>query len=140
MSGRLFDEFKEKMDGANEEKDPEAVGIAELKQLPRRPENKPIARLHVVEENGDVRSFQYFHLDSGSKFVGNGFTLVFVGAKHYEVKVEGYGPKLWSIYDYCCLHRWRLLVAVHRGIAPEDKDATVLTKIKVTDITPRERE
>jgi hypothetical protein len=121
-----------------EPNDPEALTIAEMNgSTALRPANKLLTRLHVVLKSGVVRSFQYMHLDSGSKFDGNEFTFVFIGAKHLQVEVKGHGPKLWAIYDYCCLHRWPYLREALGNAGKFAADGeTVITEIKITDITP----
>lgn len=127
-----------------EPKDPEALTIADMNGAAAlRPANKNLTRLHVVQKDGSVHSFQYHHLDSNSVFDGHGFTLLFVGAKHWQVAVKGSGPKLWAIYDYLTLHRWPYLREEPRAFEDDGKaaaKATIFTEIKITDVTPKERE
>ena len=44
-----------------------------------RPSNKPIHAIHFVDTKGEVRSFQYVHLDSDSRFAAEQITLRFLG-------------------------------------------------------------
>ncbi len=120
-----------------EAKDPDALTVADMEGA-GRPANKLLTRLHVVKKDGEVHSFQYHHLDSNSVFDGNGFTLLFVGAKHWQLTVKGHGSKLWAVYDYITLHRWPYLreAAGTAGKFAGDGE-TIFTEIAIKDVTPK---
>jgi hypothetical protein len=54
---------------------------------------------------------------------------------------KGHRPKFWAIYDYCSLHRCPYLREA-TGSMPElaADGETVLTEIKITDITQKDQE
>lgn len=106
-----------------------------------RPANKTLTRLHVIKRDGKVVTFQFHYLDAQSTYEGGAFKLLFVGAKLWEVAVKGHGPNFWRIYDLCTLHRWAYLreaTGSMPGVGGDEE--TVLTEIKITDVTPKERE
>ena len=52
--------------------------------------------------------------------------------------MKGHGPKFWAIYDYITLNRWAYLREATGSMAGFAADGeTVLTEIKIADITPR---
>jgi hypothetical protein len=85
-----------------------------------------------------VRTFQNHCLDVLSPFDGKQFVLLFAGTKHFQVTVKGHGPKFWAINDHCSTHRWSYLREAVRDFG--DEGETVLTEIKITDVTPRSEE
>lgn len=103
-----------------------------------RPANKTLPRLHIVKNDGSVVTMMYFHLDSHATYKGGEFTLLFTGAKHWQVTVKGSGPKFWEVYDYISLARWPFLVEATRGFKGGDGD-TVFDSIDIKDVTPKER-
>lgn len=124
-----------------EAEDSEELTIAQMdgRYSTLRPANKNLTRLHVILKDGKVRSYQYHFLDALSTFDGNTFTLVFAGVKHWQLTVKGHGPSLWRLYDLCTLHRLPYLreaAGSMPGIAGEGE--TVLTEIKIQDVTPRQ--
>lgn len=122
------------------EGDSETLTLADLSSSAAlRPANRQLTRLHVLKADGKVHSFIYNHLDSNTVFDGDHFTLLFVGAKHWEVKVKGHGPKLWTIYDYITLFRWPFL-REETGSMPgagKGDDETVFVEITIKDVTPK---
>lgn len=70
-----------------------------------RPAIKQLTRLHVMPKSGQIYAFGYHHLDSNATFDGDGFTLTFIGAKHWQVTGEGHGKEFWRAYDYITLVR-----------------------------------
>src|SRR4051794_3819674 len=76
-----------------------------------RPANKPIHSVHFVTPAGTVRSFQYVHLDSGSRYTAERITIQFMGLEPVRVTIEG--RNLWRLYDYLHQHRvpWVLVAA-----------------------------
>lgn len=81
-----------------------------------RPANKPLFSLHFVTPGGDVRSFQYAHLDSDSRYSGGAMRIRFVGAASLglppiQILIEG--RNLWTLYSYIHQHRtpWVLTAA-----------------------------
>jgi hypothetical protein len=103
-----------------------------------RPANKPLLRLHIRKKDGTVRTLFYHHIDAEGSFEGDSFTLLFCGAKHWELTVKGHGEEMWRIYDYISLNRWPyLLEATDHEAQFADKGKTVLTEISVQEVTPR---
>lgn len=111
--------------------DPETVSLAEMdgKYARLRPDNQGVTRLHVVDRRGNVRSFQYVHLDSDGEFGhdenGQFFVVRFTwgtGSQRMEVTVRG--RNLWRMYDYIQLHRWPYLRVADRDFAG-DKEPVV---------------
>jgi hypothetical protein len=121
--------------------EPDALTIAQMDgdYAGMRPATRNLTRLHVVLKDGKVRSFQYHFLDVESTFDGGAFILLFAGTKHWQITVKGHGPKFWAIYDSCTLHRWPYLREATMSMPGADGE-TVLTEIKIQDVTPRERE
>ena len=67
--------------------------------------------------------------------------MVFAGTKHWQVMVKGHGPKFSAILDYISLHRWTHLREATGSMPRAGGDGeTVLTEIKIVDVTPKERE
>lgn len=119
------------------EQDGESLDLGELRDgnFPR-PANKHLTRLHVRKSDGTVHSFVYHHLDSNARFKGGEFTLVFTGAKHWELKVKGSGKKFWKVFDYITLFRWPFLVEATRDFGGGEEDA-VFTSVEIRDVTPK---
>lgn len=113
--------------------DAEAVSIGDMEGKAPRPANKVLTRLHVVLKDGSVHTFVYHHLDSNATFNGNSFTLVFVGAKHWQVQVKGRGKEFWRAFDYITLFRWPYLREATRDFG----DGLTFSEIRITDVTPR---
>jgi hypothetical protein len=126
-----------------QEEESEELSIPQMngKYSTLRPANKTLTRVHVILKDGKVRSYQYVFLDALSTYDGNSFTLLFAGVKHWSVTVKGHGPNLWRVYDLCTLHRLPYLREAS-GSMPGlgDDGETVLTEIKIADVTPRGEE
>lgn len=120
--------------------DGDALTLADMNGKTMRPANKNLTRLHVVDRQGKVRSFQYAHLDVESRFDGDTFILLFAGTKHYQVTVTGHGKRFWAAYDYCTLHRWPYLREAAGSMPEANEGDAVFTKIEIKDVTPRDHE
>lgn len=128
------DKFIETISG--EQADDEAIEPGTLKEGNlARPANKLLTRFHVVTKDGTTHAFMYHQLDSNATFKGSEFTLLFAGAKHWQITVKGSGPKFWKVFDYICLHRWPFIVEATRDFGG-DTD-TVFTEIEIKDVTPK---
>ena len=96
--------------------------------------------LHLVMGDGTVETAQYHHMDVKGRFKSGEFVVEFAGTKLWELRVNGFGDKLWLIYDRITRHRMR---AIRQATSQEAKFAekgdTVLTKIELVDVTPKER-
>jgi hypothetical protein len=103
-----------------------------------RPANKTLPRLHIVKSDGTVFTMMYHELASHAAYKGGEFTLLFAGAKLWEVTVKGSGPEFWKCYDYITLARWPFLVEATRGFKGGDGD-TVFDSIEIRDVTPKDR-
>ena len=105
----------------------EESGLPSLKdgeyQPHARPSNKPVYGIHFVTPGGDVRSFQYVHLDSGSQFAAGRITLAFMGMEPVRVTIEG--RNLWRLYDYIHQHRMPWVMVAGRDFA-EDGQTIVI--------------
>ena len=95
-----------------------------------RPSNKPIHALHFVDPKGEVRSFQYVHLDSDSRFEAERITLRFLGMEPTKVTIEG--RNLWRAYDYIHQHRIAWIMASSRDMAQNGQP--IVTRVSFTII------
>jgi hypothetical protein len=48
--------------------------------------------------------------------------------------VKGRGKGFWKAYDYVTLFRWPY---IREAVRDFDKEGTVFTEIKITDVTPK---
>ena len=122
------------------EGDGEELSLARMKgdYSALRPANKSLTRLHVILKDGKVRSYQYVFLDALSTYEGGSFTLLFAGVKHWQLTVKGHGPNLWRLYDLCTLHRLPYLREASGSMPGVGEDGeTVLTEIRIADVTPK---
>jgi len=87
-----------------------------------RPANKPLYALHFISPQGNVRSFQYMHLDSDSSFTAERIALRFTGIKIMNVVITG--RCLWEVYDYIHQHRTAWIRQAARDFAA-DREAIV---------------
>ncbi|WP_020471531.1 hypothetical protein [Zavarzinella formosa] len=116
--------------------DAEAISLADMNgSHSMRPSNKTVPRIHVVLKDGKVQTLFYHHLDAKAEYDGNSFTFLFIGAKHWELTVQG--RNLWRVYDYISLSRWPYI-----RVSPRDYDekGEVVTAVSIKDITPRSEE
>ncbi len=139
--GRKADRKPDKpADAAPPAEESESLTISQMdgRYSTMRPANKSLTRMHILLSDGTVQSVQYHHSDVKGTFKGGEFEVIFAGTKHWSVRVKGHGPKFWEIYDYITLHRWPYL---REAIAHEAKfsgeEETVLTEIKILDVTPK---
>ncbi len=100
-----------------------------------RAANKPLVSVHFIRPDGSIRSFQYRHLDSDSRFDHERITLRFLGYQPTVVVIEG--QHLWRLYDYLHQDRTPWIMEAARNF-PEKGEPFVskLTFIDVTE-TPR---
>jgi hypothetical protein len=104
-------------------------GLPSLKdgeyQAHARPSNKPVYAIHFVNPAGEVRSFQFVHLDSGSRFAAERIMLTFMGME--PVRVAIHGRNLWRLYDYIHQHRMPWIMVAGRDFAKDGE--TIVTKV-----------
>src|SRR5581483_10376329 len=114
------------------ESDNELPDLAEGYQAHARATNKPVYSLHCVLGNEGVRSFQYIHLDSLSRFetAGEGqvITIRFAGEKSWEVTIRG--RNLWRLYDYLHQHRMPWIIRADRDFSADKEPIIVAVDIK----------
>jgi hypothetical protein len=92
---------------------------------------KPCYSLHVIRPNGEVQTFQYFQLDGMSEYKAGEIRLRFIGAKVWDVLIEG--RKLWELYDYIHQHRMPWLRIAARDF---DGDGTSIRSVTVKAVEP----
>jgi len=99
------------------------------------PASRPLVSVHFVTPDGCVRSFQYRHLDSDTRFEHRQITLRFLGYQPIMVVIEG--QHLRQLYDqlHCNVTPWVMQVA--RDF-PE-KDKPFVSKLTFIDMTECER-
>lgn len=90
-----------------------------------RPANKPIQSIHFITAKGTIRSFQYVHLDSDSRYSGGKIELRFMGME--PVRVLIHGRNLWRLYDYIHQHRTSFVAEAVRDFS--DNRETVITRV-----------
>lgn len=95
-----------------------------------RPANKPLYGIHFVTPSGDVRTFQYVHLDSGSQFAAGRITLVFMGMDPVRVIIEG--RNLWRLYDYIHQHRMPWVMVASRDFVKDGE--TIVTQVTYAQV------
>lgn len=91
------------------------------------PSPKPLFAVHFVATNGDIRSFQYLHLDSNSSFVGQRIVLRFLGMQAIQVTIDG--RNLRALYEYLHQHRMRWVQEAARDFARDGEP--VVSKITI---------
>lgn len=100
-----------------------------------RPSNKPVYAIHFVSPGGDVRSFQYVHLDSNSQYAAGRITLAFMGMEPVRVLIDG--RNLWRLYDYIHQHRMSWVMIAGRDFVQDGQ--TILTGVTYTSISTEEQ-
>jgi hypothetical protein len=90
-----------------------------------RASNKPVYAVHFVTPAGDVRSFQYAHLDSDSRYEASRITLKFMGMEPVRVTIDG--RNLWRLYDYLHQHRMPWVMVATRDVAADGQP--IVTRI-----------
>lgn len=112
----------------------EDEGLPNLKegeyQPHARPSNKPLYSLHFITPDGNVRSFQYVHLDSDSRYCAGKIVLRFMGTEPVNVVVEG--QNVWRLYDYIHQHRIAWIMQSSREFAA--KGTTVISRLSFVPI------
>ncbi len=96
-----------------------------------RPTHKPVFSIHFITPQGAVKSFQYMHLDSNSRFEPQRIALRFVGSVVMDVLIDG--RNLWELYDYIHQHRMPWVKAAARDFA-QDREP-IVTRISVVEAT-----
>jgi hypothetical protein len=100
-----------------------------------QPVSKPLVSVHFITPDGCVRSFQYRHLDSDTRFEHRQITLRFLGYQPIQVVIEG--QHLRQLYDQ-----------LHRNVTPwimqaardfPEKNKPFVGKLTFIDLTERER-
>jgi hypothetical protein len=99
-----------------------------------RPANKPLYSIHFISPKGEVRSFQYVHLDSNSSFTAECITLKFLGMEPEKVVIRG--RNLWRLYDYIHQHRMPWVMQAARDFAQDGQ--TVVTQVAFTAVRQEE--
>jgi len=99
-----------------------------------RPANKPLYSVHFVNPKGEVRSFQYVHLDGSCSFVADCITLKFLGMEPVKVLIRG--RNLWRLYDYIHQHRMAWIMQASRDFAQDGQ--TIVTQIDFTTVKGEE--
>src|SRR5437763_1598314 len=90
-----------------------------------RPANKPLYSIHFVTPAGEVRSFQYVHLDSNSCYTAGCITLKFLGME--PLRVILHRRNLWKAYDLIHQHRLAWVMQASREFAQDGQ--TIVTEI-----------
>jgi hypothetical protein len=93
-----------------------------------RPANKPVHAIHFVNPKGEVRSFQYVHLDSDSRFENERVVLRFLGMEPTRIVISG--RNLWRAYDYIHQHRLTWIMAAAREFAADGQ--AIVTNVSFT--------
>jgi hypothetical protein len=100
-----------------------------------RAANKPLVSVHFVTPDGCIRSFQYRHLDSDSRFDRQRITLRFLGYRPTVVLIEG--QHLWELYSYLHQDRTPWIMAAARNFPEKGKPfVSKLTFIDITEPVP----
>jgi hypothetical protein len=118
----------------NEKRPPdEELGLPSLQEPYRpyaRPAQKPLFAIHFINPQGDVRSFQYMHLDSDSNYTPGQIALRFTGLKIVNVVISG--RNLWELYDYLHQHRTAWVRQAARDFAADGE--AIVTRIANLEI------
>jgi hypothetical protein len=101
-----------------------------------RPANKHLVSIHFITPDGRVRSFQYRHLDSDTRFEHQQITLRFLGFRATTVVIEG--QHLWQLYDYIHQDRIPFVREAARNFSEEGKP--FVSKIRFIDTAERDRQ
>lgn len=95
-----------------------------------RASHKPLVSLHFITPDGCIRSFQYRHLDSDSRFEHQKITLRFLGFRPTMVIIEG--QQLWQLYDY--IHQDRMAWVMQAAREFREKDEPFVSKLTFVDL------
>lgn len=99
------------------------------------PANKPLVSVHFITPDGMVRSFQYRHLDSDTRFDHRQITLQFLGFRPMKIVIEG--RHLWQLYDY--IHQDRVAWIMQAGRDFAEEGQPIVSNIIFIDLTEAER-
>ena len=100
-----------------------------------QPASKPLVSVHFITPDGCVRSFQYRHLDSDTRFEHRQITLRFLGYQPMMVVIEG--QHLRQVYDQ--LHRNFTPWVMQAARDFPEKNKPFVSKLMFIDMTERER-
>jgi hypothetical protein len=84
-----------------------------------RPANKPVHSIHFISAKGTIRSFQYVHLDSNSRYYPEKIELRFMGMEPVRVTISG--RNLWRVYDHVHQHRTAWVAEATRDFAADSE-------------------
>lgn len=109
-------------------------------QAHARPGNKPLPSIHFILRDRSIRTCQYLHLESDSRFLplpqGQGHRLVFRFAGSAELRVVVEGRNLWRLYDYIAQHRMAWVYELPGVGDFEDAHAAVVQAITFETVEP----
>jgi len=109
-------------------------------QAHARPGNKLLPSIHFILRDRSIRTFQYMHLESNSRFEplpqGKGQRLTFRFASSSAVGVVIEGRNLFRLYDYITLHRMAWVCELDEGRDFEDEKAAVIRSFKFDETKP----
>jgi hypothetical protein len=102
-------------------------------QAHARPGNKVLPSVHFILRDRSIRTCQYIHLESDSRFEplpqGKGHRLTFRFAGSAELCVVIEGRNLWQLYDYITQHRMPWVYELPDGRDFEDARSVVIRSI-----------
>jgi hypothetical protein len=99
------------------------------------PANKLLVSVHFITPDGTVRSFQYRHLDSDTRFDHRQITLQFLGFRPVKIVIEG--RHLRQLYDYLHQDRTPWVMQAARDFSEEGQP--VVSNITFIDLAEGER-
>ena len=102
-------------------------------QAHARPGNKLLPSIHFILRDRSIRTCQFMHLESDSRFAalpqGKGQRLAFRFAGSIAVAVVVEGRNLWRLYDYITQHRMPWVCELPEGRDFEGERAAVVHSI-----------
>jgi hypothetical protein len=102
-------------------------------QAHARPGNKLLPSIHFILRDRAIRTCQYMHLESDSRFEplpqGKGQRLAFRFSGSVAVGVAIEGRNLWRLYDYIAQHRMPWVCELPEGRDFEEERAAVIHSI-----------
>lgn len=109
-------------------------------QAHARAANKLLPSIHFILRDRSIRTCQFMHLESDSRFEmlpqGEGQRLAFRFASSVAVAVVLEGRNLWRLYDYIAQHRMPWVCELPEGQDFEDDRTAVLRSISFQTIRP----
>jgi hypothetical protein len=107
-------------------------------QAHARPGNKLLPSIHFILRDRSIRTFQYMHLESDSRFEplpqGKGQRLAFRFASSVVVGVEIEGRNLFRLYDYITQHRMAWVCELDEGRDFEGETAAAIRSFHFEEI------